>query len=62
MSLKDSAKSNWWRILITVIALLYISNLGAGLVELIPDIMPLVGNLDESAIAAIATATWTKWR
>lgn len=30
-----------------IIALLYLLNIGAGVIELIPDNMPFVGNLDE---------------
>lgn len=34
--------------------ILYILNPGGGIVELIPDFLPLVGNLDEAAATAIA--------
>lgn len=36
-----------------VIAVIYLFNPGAGLFELIPDNLPLVGNLDEAAAAAL---------
>jgi hypothetical protein len=31
-----------------IVAILYLSNIGFGLVELLPDNLPLVGNLDEA--------------
>jgi len=37
-------------------ALLYLLNPGAGLFELLPDNLPLVGNLDEAAAAALLLA------
>jgi len=36
-----------------LLALLYLLNPGAGLFELLPDSLPLVGNLDEAAAAAL---------
>ncbi len=36
-----------------VISLLYLLNIGMGFIELIPDNMPFVGNLDEGAAAAL---------
>lgn len=39
-----------------VIALLYLLNPGMGIFELIPDSLPLVGNLDEAAAAAVLIA------
>ncbi len=36
-----------------LIALLYLLNIGAGIFELIPDNIPLVGNLDEAAAVAL---------
>jgi hypothetical protein len=32
---------------------MYLFNIGAGFIELIPDNIPLVGNLDETAAAAL---------
>lgn len=32
----------------TLIAVLYLSNIGAGIFELLPDNLPLAGNLDEA--------------
>ena len=40
-------------ILLGFLSLLYIINPGAGLFELIPDNLPLVGNLDEAAAVAL---------
>jgi hypothetical protein len=31
------------------IAFLYLANIGAGVIELIPDNIPIIGNLDEAA-------------
>ncbi len=36
-----------------LIAILYLLNIGAGIVELIPDNMPLVGNLDEAGAVTL---------
>lgn len=35
-------------------AVLYLMNLTFGVVEVLPDNMPLVGNLDEGAVAIVA--------
>lgn len=35
------------------LGLLYLANPGAGLVEIIPDNIPLIGNLDEAGITAM---------
>ena len=36
-----------------IISLLYLSNIGVGVIEAIPDNIPFVGNLDEGAAAAL---------
>lgn len=36
-----------------IIALLYLLNIGAGVIELIPDNIPFVGNLDEAGAVAL---------
>jgi len=36
-----------------IISLLYLLNIGAGFIELIPDTIPLIGNLDETAAVII---------
>jgi hypothetical protein len=36
-----------------LISTMYLLNIGAGFIELIPDNIPLVGNLDETAAAAL---------
>lgn len=36
-----------------IISLLYLLNIGAGFIELIPDNIPLIGNLDEATAAVI---------
>ncbi len=38
---------------IGVIALLYLLNIGMGLIEIIPDNIPFVGNLDEAGAVAL---------
>ncbi len=38
---------------IGVIALLYLLNIGMGLIEFIPDNIPFVGNLDEAGAVAL---------
>ena len=40
-------------LLLGCLALLYIINPGAGLFELIPDNLPLIGNLDEAAAVTL---------
>ena len=36
-----------------IISLLYLLNIGAGFIELIPDNIPVIGNLDEAAAAIL---------
>ncbi|MEN8134573.1 MAG: hypothetical protein ABFS18_03425 [Thermodesulfobacteriota bacterium] len=36
-----------------IISLLYLLNIGAGFIELIPDNIPVVGNLDEATAALL---------
>ena len=38
---------------IGLISTMYLLNIGAGFIELIPDNIPLVGNLDEAGAAAL---------
>lgn len=40
----------------TALGVAYLLNLGGGLIELIPDAMPFVGNLDEAA--AVGLVIW----
>jgi len=40
-------------ILMGIISTLYLLNIGVGLIELIPDNIPFVGNLDEAGAAAL---------
>lgn len=40
-------------IIAIIIGGLYLLNLTAGIVELIPDVIPIVGNLDEAAATAL---------
>lgn len=39
-----------------IFSLLYLLNPGAGVFEIIPDNIPLIGNLDEAAAAALLLA------
>ena len=41
----------WLKYLLSFVGILYLLNPTAGLIELIPDNLPLVGNLDEAAAA-----------
>lgn len=41
---------------------LYLLNPGLGFFELIPDNLPLIGNLDEGAAAALLLHLFRKWR
>lgn len=43
----------WLIYLLTLIGFVYLLNPTAGLVELIPDNLPIVGNLDEGAAALL---------
>jgi hypothetical protein len=40
-------------ILMGIISMLYLLNIGVGVIELIPDNIPFVGNLDEAGAAAL---------
>ena len=42
-----------WVILLGVVSAIYLLNPTAGFFELIPDNIPLIGNLDEAAAAAL---------
>lgn len=39
--------------IVGLVSLLYLANLGAGVIELIPDNIPLLGNLDEGSAGAL---------
>jgi len=39
--------------LLGIVSLLYIFNIGVGFIELIPDNIPIIGNLDEAAAAML---------
>jgi uncharacterized membrane protein YkvA (DUF1232 family) len=40
----------------------YLLNPGAGVIELLPDQLPIVGNLDEAAAVGLLIALFKKWR
>ena len=48
MNKKNGTKDKLIYIVLGVIAVLYLLNPTAGIIELIPDNLPLIGNLDES--------------
>lgn len=39
--------------IIMVISVIYLINPGAGIIEIIPDVVPLIGNLDEGIATAL---------
>lgn len=45
---------NW---ILLVISILYIANIGFGIIELIPDNFPLIGNIDEGTAGALVLVT-----
>lgn len=49
-------KKEWWKLLLVVIGMLYLSNIGAGVIEFIPDNIPIVGNLDEGVAGSLIYA------
>jgi len=49
--LSDRGFPTWLVYLMGAIGLVYILNPGAGFIELIPDNLPIAGNLDEGAAA-----------
>jgi hypothetical protein len=46
-------KERMFKKAIGFIGLLYLLNLGAGIIEFIPDNLPFVGNVDEASIAVL---------
>jgi uncharacterized membrane protein YkvA (DUF1232 family) len=44
------------------VLVLYIANPTGGLFELIPDNLPVVGNLDEAAATALLISLFRRWR
>jgi hypothetical protein len=53
MAFKQWLLRHWWQLLLIIVGLVYISNITAGIFELIPDNIPLVGNLDEGLAGAL---------
>ena len=45
-------------VLAGLLSLVYLANPGAGIFEIIPDNLPIVGNLDEAAACAIILAAF----
>jgi len=50
---KENRRPTWLVFLLAVIGLIYLLNPSAGLIEIIPDNIPLVGNLDEGVAAVL---------
>ena len=50
---KENVRPAWLVFLLAVIGLIYLLNPTGGLIELIPDNIPLVGNLDEGVAAVL---------
>jgi len=44
---------NWLMVGLALVAALYLSNLTAGFIEVIPDNVPLFGNVDEGLAGAV---------
>jgi len=52
MSSDEQSHSSPWKIYpLAIIGLIYLLNPGSGVIELIPDNIPIIGNLDEAAAA-----------
>ncbi|MBU0483937.1 MAG: DUF1232 domain-containing protein [Proteobacteria bacterium] len=49
----ESILNKFFNHLTGIISLLYLLNIGAGFIELIPDNIPVIGNLDEAAAALL---------
>ena len=50
---KENGRPAWLVFLLAVIGLVYLLNPTGGLLELIPDNIPLIGNLDEGVAAVL---------
>lgn len=50
---EGSGMPNWLVYLFSIIGLIYLLNPTSGLIELVPDNIPIVGNLDEGAAAVL---------
>ena len=50
---KENGRPAWLVFLLAVIGLVYLLNPTGGLIELIPDNIPLIGNLDEGVAAVL---------
>ncbi len=44
------------------VLILYLANPTGGVFELIPDNLPVVGNLDEAAVTGLLIALFRRWR
>ena len=47
-------KKDWFKLLIVAVGGLYMLNMTGGFIEFIPDITPVIGNLDEAVATVIA--------
>lgn len=59
---KRSPKSSIWAWISLVVAVIYLANPTAGVLELIPDNIPFVGNLDEAGAAWLIVAAVRRLR
>lgn len=50
---KENSRPAWLVLLLAVIGMIYLLNPTGGLIEIIPDNIPLVGNLDEGVAAVL---------
>lgn len=66
--MKRSFFKTLWVLFLGIIGLIYLINPTAGIIELIPDNLPFIGNLDEAAAAVLVISALryfgldiTKW-
>ena len=45
-----------------LVGLVYLLNPGAGIIELLPDNAPIIGNLDEAAATLLVVSAFRAWR
>lgn len=58
---KNKEMPNWLIYLISAVGFIYLLNPTFGLLELIPDNFPVVGNLDEGAAALLFWQGISRW-
>ena len=65
--MRKQTKKNLIGIFSIIFGILYLSNIGSGFVEIIPDIIPVFGNIDEGLAGALIlfelnTLRGKKWK